>query len=119
MKYAFNCTEDKDMRKGLFDCEGMYGWLYISYTGTLKEGYTLKYGYEYGQDDDYGIGDFRRALKLYEKDRKLDLSEKDMEEIEEMVLFFEENAQIMTKEEFSDFEINSVNWVKGVKEYRN
>ena len=28
-------------------------------------------------------------------------------------------VSIMTKEEFSDFEINSVNWVKEVKEYRN
>ncbi len=117
LKYAFDSTEEKDMRSGLFDCEGMYGWLYISYTGTLEDGYTLKYGYEYGQDDEYGIGDFRRALKLYEKDRKLNLGKKDKEEMEEMISFFEVNAQVMTRKEFSDFEINCVNWVKEVKEH--
>ena len=58
-------------------------------------------------------------MKLYEKDRKLDLSEKDKEEMEEMISFFEVNAQVMTRKEFSDFEINCVNWVKEVKEHRN
>ncbi len=40
-----NIKEINDIENYLVNCEGLYGWIFISYTGNLKDGHKLKYGY--------------------------------------------------------------------------
>ena len=109
-----NKTEDEEIKKCLFNCEGMYGWLYISYTGNLKAGNTLKYAYEYGYEDDFVIGDLRRAWDIELKHIKESLDDEMKAKIEEAISFFEKNAVLMTEEEFRKLESDGVEWLKKV-----
>ena len=112
-----NKTADEDMQDYLFNCEGTYGWLYISYTGNLKEGNTLKYAYEYGYgyEDDVELGDLRRALEIELKHTQEPLGDEMKVKIEEAISFFEENAVLMTEEEFRKLESDGVEWLKEVR----
>ena len=86
----------------LTGCEGMYGWLFMSYTGNPKDGYTLKYGYEYGYvyEDEWNIVDIKKALDIY-KD-KHNLSSKDLypqDMLDKVAEYFKDNAVLMSKED--------------------
>ena len=43
--------ESEQLKDELFNCEGTFGWLYMSFTGNARDGYVLKYGYEYQGDN--------------------------------------------------------------------
>ncbi len=54
-------SEAKDKGKlgnYLFNCEGTFGWLYVTFTGNPKDGYELKYGYDLHEE----LLDIRGAL---------------------------------------------------------
>lgn len=94
-------------------CEGMYGWLYMRYTGNPEDGYSLKYGYEYGYvNEEWDIVDFGKALDIYKDKHGLspeDLYPKEM--LDEAINFFEENGVLMSKEEFYETGKLGIDWV--------
>lgn len=104
---------DKELKHSLFYCEGTYGWLFMKYTGNEKDGYALKYGYFYGYgSSEYEVRDFR---SIYEQvlERKPNYFEKEVaEELEKVIVFFEENAELMTAEEFWEIEQLGVDWFR-------
>lgn len=104
---------DKELTYSLFHCEGTYGWLFLKYTGNEKDGYALKYGYFYDYDSpEYEVRDFR---SIYEQllERNPDYFEKEVaEELEKVIAFFEENAELMTAEEFWEIEKLGVDWFR-------
>ena len=98
----------------LFNCEGTYGWLFISYTGNSRDGYKLKYSYNYDEQP----GDFRSAIKKraeyvtkYGSDK--DWEEKVLKEFEEVFEFFDENATVVkSKKAFWGFEKKGVEFIR-------
>lgn len=104
---------DKELKYSLFHCEGTYGWLYMKYIGNEKDGYALKYGYFYSYgSSEYEVRDFRSVYE-HVLERKPDYFEKEVaEELEKVILFFEENAELMTAEEFWEIEQLGVDWFR-------
>ena len=95
----------------LYACEGMYGWLYMCFTGNTVDGYSLKYGYEYGYvQEEWDIVDIEKALDIYKYKHKL--SKLDLQEMLDTVIeFFKENAVLMSKDEFCKTETLGIDWV--------
>ena len=90
---------DGDIDHSLFSCEGMYGWIFSTFTGNPDEGYKLRYGYDYGfVNEDWESVDMRRALEIYEE-KHGELSEIP-EPLEEAMKFFDDNAVLIPTEEF-------------------
>ena len=49
------------LRNDLFNCEGSWGWLFINYTGNMKEGFKTEYGYYFRGE----LMDIQRAADMY------------------------------------------------------
>jgi hypothetical protein len=109
-------SDDDKLLHMLFNCEGMYGWIYVKFTGNLEESYHLKYGYYYGTDDEYKVISFRDAIRidLMAKDKDYEPGDENNlpDWLEETIKYFEENAELMDEEEFRDMEKPATEWVK-------
>ena len=78
--------ESEQLKDELFNCEGTFGWLYMSFTGNARDGYVLKYGYEY-QGEMVGVA---RALLLWNQ-----RNEGVSDITQEAVQFFNEKAELV------------------------
>ena len=90
---------DDYIAHSLFSCEGMYGWIYSTFTGNPDEGYKLRYGYNYGfVNEDWESVDMRRALEIFGE--KHGEHREIPEPLEEAMKFFDDNAVLIPTEEF-------------------
>ncbi len=117
---ASSMVDKKEMAYQLYQCEGMYGWLYIRFTGNHEDGFSLKYGYEYGYvNNEWDIVDVEKALAIYKDKHKLS-SEDILPQalLDEAVQFFKENAVLMSKDEFYEMESLGIDWVCDMRKER-
>lgn len=106
-------TDDEEVESLLFNCEGMYGWLYFKFTGSIETGYALKYGYYYGSREyEYEVADLKRAIEIETKYNPEFAKTLEDETIQEAIAFIEENAELMSEEEFWNIEELGAAWVK-------
>lgn len=109
--------DEKDIGYHLYMCEGMYGWLYMCFTGNMEDGYDLKYGYKYGYvNEKWDIVDVEKALDIYKDKHKLaseDLYNREL--LDDAIIFFKENAILMSKEEFLETEALGIDWVSDMR----
>jgi len=120
VKYALTelekSVDDKKLDDALFNCEGMYGWIYIDYTGDIESGYKMKYGYYYGACGGYAVGDLDRALDILVNVEKRMTMDEITDDVKEAVEFFKENAVLMTKDEFRAYEDRGREYIRKVME---
>ena len=116
------------LKNDLFNCEGMHGFLYIRYTGSLQDGYELKYGYYYRDM----MRDIRGALDEYTKEQSISPDTKGIDffmkkhndnpdhiqdDFKDIITFFDENATLFaSQEEFWDVEEMGADIIRGVME---
>ena len=98
-------SSDKNLKNHLFNCEGTYGWFFIKCTGNQRDGYKLRYAYNYDCRPD----SVRNIVEVYnkrlEKDGIKPEDEDTYDSLKEAIEFFEENAFLITStNEFWDFE---------------
>ncbi|SCY25911.1 hypothetical protein SAMN02910292_01232 [Lachnospiraceae bacterium XBB2008] len=84
---------DEKLQYDLFSCEGMYGFLHISYTSNLDGEEELKYGYLYEDK----VLDIKGALDEYARIR--DISEDLPDYLKEIITFFDDNAKFIGSED--------------------
>lgn len=89
------------LRDYLFNCEGFWGWLYISYTGSIKEGFKTQYGYYFREK----LMDIQGAADTYYADRRKRYSDNEefeddykgeMEEVYKTAEYFKNNAELFS-----------------------
>lgn len=106
-------VDEDEERDLLFNCEGSYGWLFLKFTGSKESGYTMKYGYYYGSREyKYEVADLKRAVEIESKYNSEFAEALEDEVIREAITFIEENAELMSEEEFWDVEDLGYAWVK-------
>lgn len=102
-------TDDDKLEYDLFNCEGSYGYLFIMFTGNPRDGYKLKYAYDY--EKLYSIEDALKELRRERLEGAFAEAEKDA------IKFFEENATLITDtKEFCSIGDKGLNCVKEIIE---
>ncbi len=107
----------KEIEDRITNVEGTFGWIFMSYTGNMKEGNKLRYGY-FAPGIEPVIKGFRDALYengLWYCFNNKDYPEETREHLEPLFKVFEEEASLITsEEEFWEIGRKSAEYIKEI-----